>query len=314
MSRPIPVLAGDGIGPLVIAEAVAVLQAVGCPRPLVSYPFGLSALPTHGTALPEATLSAVRAAGVALLGAATTPESGVSSPILGLRRALGLDLLLRPGAVGPQRHPILMVGHDQEGLYALPEDPGPPAIAQWRVSEAGADRLLAAAFARATRGVVVVDKPTVLRGAARLFREAAARHAPPGMPWALINADAAVAWLVREPERFDVIAATSFIADLLSDLIAALGDGIGAAPSASLGLDCAVFEPVHGSAPLRTEVPPRVDPTGAILAGVMMLEHLGEGVRARAIRRAVAEVRAAGIFAPGSTTAEVGAAVRERLD
>ena len=94
---------------------------------------------------------------------------------------------------------------------------------------------------------------------------------------------------------------------MLSDLFAALDGGIGRAPSASLGATVAVFEPVHGSAPRRAgEVPSRVDPTGAILAAAMMLEHLGESGRARAIRDAVGEVGPHDGVRP---TAEHGAAV-----
>jgi len=151
--------------------------------------------------------------------------------------------------------------------------------------------LLAAAFARARRRVTLVDKPTVLRGAARLFRAAAARHARPGIEFELVNADAFVASLVRDPGRVDVIAATSFLADLVSDLLAGLAGGVGTVASASLGDDIAVFEPVHGSAPRHArEVPARVNPEGAIRAAAMMLDHVGLRVRAGVIRGALADV------------------------
>ena len=108
-------------------------------------------------------------------------------------------------------------------------------------------------------------------------------------------------------DRYEVIAATSFIADVLSDVFAALDGCIGRAPSASLGATVAVFEPVHGSAPRRTgEVPGRGDPTGAIFATAMMLEHLGETTRATVIRDAVDEVGPQDGVRP---TAEHGAAV-----
>ncbi len=153
------------------------------------------------------------------------------------------------------------------------------------MTEAGADRLLEQAFARARRSVVLVDKPTVLRGAAALFRAAAERHARPDIDFELVNADAFVARAVRAPASLDVVAATSFIADLLSDLLAALAGGVGTVPSASLGTEVAVFEPVHGSAPRHATIsPPRINPEGAIRAAAMMLDHLGLEARASALR------------------------------
>lgn len=301
----IPVLPGDGIGPAVTREAVRVLQALG--RPTREYEFGHGSWLATGRALPDDTLAAVRSARVALVGAATSPPEGCASPILELRRALGLDLLVRPAA------DATVVGHAFEGLYGEPEDPGPPVVARWVVTEAGADRLVREAFARARRRVTLVDKPTVLRGAARLFRVAAERHARPGIAFELVNADAFLAAFVRDRSGWDILAATSFLSDLLSDLTAAFDHGVGGAPSASLGPDCAVFEPVHGTAPHRVaDVPQRADPTGAILAAAMLLDHVGDGAAADRVRRAVAEAR--GVTNPGRTpTVEVGDAVLRRL-
>jgi isocitrate dehydrogenase (NAD+) len=304
-------LPGDGIGPIVLAEARRVLDAVGFAPTWVPLPFGLAEFDRTGAALPDATVATLAALGVGLLGAATTPDAGCRSPILALRRRLGLDLLVRP-ARGPGIDAVV-IGHAFEGLYGEPEDEGPPAVARWVVTPAGADRLVAAAFATARTKVTLVDKPTVLRGAARLFREAAARHARPGIAFELVNADAFAAALVRDPSRWDVIAATSLLSDLFSDLCAELAGGVGVAPSASLGPGCAIFEPVHGSAPRRAaEVPARVNPTGAILAGALLLDHVGEGARAERVRSAVAVVRAT-LRTPDeggdATTAELGAAI-----
>jgi isocitrate/isopropylmalate dehydrogenase len=292
----IPVLPGDGIGPIVMREALNVLRAVGIDT-FLELPFGHACWRVTGESLPAATLAAVRQAGVALLGAATT--DGCPSPILQLRRALDLDLMVRPAAG------MVLVGHAFEGLYFAPEEEQP----RWVVTPEGARRLLDASFARATRSVTLVDKPTVLRRHADIF--AAAARPPPGIRFEIVNADAFVADVLRHRDRYDVVAATSFIADVLSDLFAALDGGIGRAPSASLGPNVAVFEPVHGSAPRRAaESPPRVDPTGAILAAAMLLEHIGEPARAARIRMAVAAV---GRHDGRQPTAEWGAAVVGRL-
>lgn len=307
--REIVVLPGDGIGPVVVREAVRVLRATGVPLTFTTMPFGLGT----GEPLPAATEVALWRAGVGLLGAATTPEVGIPSPVLTLRRRLGLDLLVRPARRGPLD--VVVVGHATEGLYGEPEEEGPPAVARWVVTAEGADRLVAAAFARARRSVTLVDKPTVLRGAARLFRAAAARHARPGVDFALVNADAFVAALLRRPGDYDVIAGTSFVSDVLSDLTAALAGGVGAAPSASLGAGLAVFEPVHGSAPkYAADDPPRVNPVGAVLAAAMLLDHLGEPAAADRVRAAVSACDARTFDqGGGATTEEVGREIAGRV-
>ena len=278
--RPIPLLRGDGIGPVVVEAAVRVLAAVGV-TDFEELPFGYAHFLRSGEALPLATLSAIRARGVALLGAATTPPAGLASPVLALRRALGLDLLVRPAAG------LTLVGHAFAGLYAEPEVDQP----RWLVTPADVERLLGEAFRRARRRVTVVDKPTVLRRHAEMFRTILP---PPDIDYELVNADFFVADLLRRhpAHGYEVVVATSFVADLLSDLFAALDGGVGTAPSASLGTGVAVFEPVHGSAPRRAvETPARVDPTGAILAGAMLLDHLAPGSapdpRADAVRSAI---------------------------
>lgn len=301
----IPVLPGDGIGPIVIREALVVLRATSWDVEFVSLPFGLGSFEATQDAVPEATLDHVRRAGVALLGAATTPDRGVPSPILALRRRLGLDVLVRP-CRGPSLD-VVVVGLAREGLYAEPERATPEgAVASRLLRPEAVDRVVAEAFARARRRVTVADKPTVLRHSADLWRAAGERHDRPGVAFEVVNADALADRLVRKPDTVDVLVGESFVADVFSDLAAALSGGIGRAPSASLGRGVAVFEPVHGSAPRRVEDPPTVSPIGAILAAAMLLDHVGEPDRAERIRAAVASVEP---FPPDTPTTAIGAAV-----
>jgi isocitrate/isopropylmalate dehydrogenase len=309
--RRLLVLPGDGIGPVVIDEALRVLAAVGAPAP-ERLEFGLGCWERTGEVLPAATLLLVREVGCALLGAATTPSVGPSSPILGLRRALDLDLWVRPApGLG-----IVVVCHTFAGLYgAAEEDRGDAAVAQQVLTAAQADRLVAEACRRATRRVTIVDKPTVFRASARLFEAALARHNRPHLQVELINADAFVAALVRDPTAFDIIAATSFVGDIVSDLVAALDGGLPLAASMSLGSACAVFEPVHGSAPRHAGVvPSRMNPIGAIRAAALWLRHVGEEGKADRVEGAVVQVLAEGrVRTPDlggqATTREVGEAV-----
>lgn len=289
----VALLRGDGIGPIVIDEALRWLHAVDAPIEFVPAPFGYQTWLDAGDALPPSTASLLRETGIALLGAATTPETGCSSPILHLRRELGLDLLVRPAAG------ITIVAHAFEGLYFAPEHDPP----RWVVTEAGATRVLAEGFRRAKRRVTFVDKPTVLRHHAALYRRIGTTLARPGIAFEVVNADAFVASLWRDPSTYDVVCATSFVGDVLSDITAAIDGGVGTAPSLSLGPNCAVFEPVHGSAPRRAaEFPPTVDPRGAIRAAAMLLEHLGEDQRAARLRAAVAITP----FPPGMITRAYG--------
>ena len=172
----------------------------------------------------------------------------------------------------PGGGPTLVI-HSFAGLYAEPEDPGPPAVSRWILHPHQADELAREAFSRARRRVTFVDKPTVRRHAAAMFRSAAAKHAT--CDWDLMNADAFVAALVRSPQDFEIVASTSFVGDLLSDLFAALGAGLPAAASINLGPGIAVFEPVHGTAPHRVG---RADPSGALNAARMLLDYCSQGI------------------------------------
>jgi isocitrate dehydrogenase (NAD+) len=260
--RVLPVLPGDGIGPEVTRSAMTWLRAQGFQAPFLELPFGHGCWLETGEALPRPTIEAIEQAGVALLGAATTPDEGCSSPILQLRRELDLDLTLRPM---PGGGPSLLI-HNFAGLYAEPEQSlGNEARSSWSLTLEQARRLLDEAFRRSDR-VTVVDKPTVRRHAARLFREAAY-----GRPMELLNADAFVVKLLQDPYQYELIACTSFLGDVLSDLLAALGTGLPSAASVSFSPTVSVFEPVHGTAPHRVG---RADPSGAIAAAGMLLEHV----------------------------------------
>lgn len=308
----IVVLPGDGIGPIVIEQALRVLRAVGFDRELLTMPFGLGAHQTHGDALPENTLRALLQHRVALLGAAATVPDPISpSPILRLRRQLGLELLVRPVWVEGER--VTLVGHTWEGLYLQPELVVDDSVTLQRVvTAAGTQALLERACALARRKITFVDKPSVFRRTKELIERVASTLAFGGLAFEIVNADAFAAGFIKRPRDFDVVVAFSFVADVLSDLMAAVGGGIGLAPSAALGPAAAVFEPVHGTAPRRAhESPARVSPLGAIRAAAMLLEHVGEAERAARIERAIADPALPRTPDQGgaATTAEVGDAM-----
>jgi len=122
--------------------------------------------------------------------------------------------------------------------------------------------------------------------------------------------------LITEPERFDVLVTTNLFGDILSDEAAALVGGLGLAPSANMGDDHAIFEPVHGSAPDIASTG-RANPVAAILAAAMLLEHLGASDAATRVQAAVAHVLAHGPRTPDlggtATTQDVTHAIITRL-
>jgi isocitrate/isopropylmalate dehydrogenase len=153
-----------------------------------------------------------------------------------------------------------------------------------------------------------------------LFREACLEVARdfPDVTTGEMLVDAAAMWLVKDPARFDVIVTTNLFGDILSDLAAGLVGGLGVAPSANVGAGrVAVFEPVHGSAP---DIAGQgiANPTGAILSGAMLLEHLGLPDAALRLRHAVSATVHAGLATPDlggtATTAQVVHAILQRLD
>jgi isocitrate dehydrogenase (NAD+) len=141
----------------------------------------------------------------------------------------------------------------------------------------------------------VVHKATVMRQTDGLFRDVAMEEAAAaGLAVDDMLVDTACGELARDHSRFDVLLAPVMYGDLLSDLAAGLAGGPGIGPNANLGDDCAVFETVHGSAPRRAGQGV-ANPFAAILAGAMLLRHLGEDAAALNVEGAVAACAERGI-------------------
>jgi isocitrate dehydrogenase (NAD+) len=162
-------------------------------------------------------------------------------------------------------------------------------------------RIVKAAFEYAEKhgykSVTVCEKPNVLRetsGMMEMVAQEVQKEHPTIQHWST-NIDAQMMWLTKNPEDYGVIVAGNMFGDIVSDAFAGLVGGLGFACSANIGDEVAVFEPTHGSAPKYQELdPPIVNPIAMILSAVMMLDHVGEGDKARRIRDAVAAVVAEG--------------------
>jgi 3-isopropylmalate dehydrogenase len=336
-TRPIPIvacLAGDGIGPEVMAEAGRVIDAAsqlfGIRVRQVHLPFGGDAIDKHGDPFPSHVRAAVKASDAVLLGAvggprwdgsARRPEQG----LLGLRKELDTYANLRPvrhGAID-----LMVVRELTGGLYfgakTLEED---SASDECRYTREQIERVARWGFrlARRRRGhVVSVDKANVLSTSKLWRRVVTELHATEFEELRLTHelVDSFAMNLATKPQAYDVVLTENLFGDILSDLAAAVGGGLGLAPSASLGTEPpGIFEPVHGSAP-DIAGQGEANPIAMILSvGLMFTYGLGRRDIGRAITAAVDQVLAAGTATADQisggrayTTWEVGQAVCRAL-
>lgn len=348
-AKTIAVLAGDGVGPEVTAEAVACLQLVAAEFfhdfRCEAHPIGGAALDACGVPLPAATLEACRRADAVLLGAVGSPRhdhlQGVLRPesgLLQLRAGLGLFANLRPVAVpealvgsSPLKPEIvrgadlLIVRELAGGLYfgeprELSADRGLNTMA-YTVPEV--ERVARVAFeaARSRRKKVTsVDKANVLE-ASRLWRDVVTRVGQdyPDVDLDHQYVDSCAMALITRPASFDVLLTENLFGDILSDEAAVLPGSLGLLPSASLGTGTPLFEPVHGSAP---DLAGRglANPIGAIASAALLLRHaFGLEQEARLLEEAIQGVLTQGVgtadLAAARTvgTAELGARIRRRF-
>jgi 3-isopropylmalate dehydrogenase len=349
MTADILLLPGDGIGPEVVASAVAVCRAIerrdGHTFTLSTGLIGGAALRTGASALPASTLAAARASRAVLLGAVGDPDfdhlppaSRPESALLQLRSALGLYANLRPARVwpglaeaGPLKAEVLagtdllVVRELTGGLYygeprGISAD-GLSAVNTLRYTVAEIRRIAHRAFAlaRTRRGrLVSVDKANVLE-VSRLWRDTVTgvSRQYPDVALSHEYVDAAAMKLALAPATFDVLVMENMFGDILSDEAGALCGSLGLLPSASLGEGPGVFEPVHGSAPALAGRNV-ANPVGAIASLAMLFEHaLDLSAASRAVIAALeatlaAGVRTADLTAPGqpvSTTSDFTGAV-----
>ena len=302
MTHRICLLPGDGIGPEVIASAQDVLTALPLEWDFTECGIGFGEYQRSGSPLPDSTLQAIRNADAALLGAVTTPPNipNYFSPIVRMRQSLELYANLRPCKSIPHESSkpnidLLIVRENTEGLYSgieRVEDNGNRAITERVITRKGSERIIRKAFdiarQRERKIVHVVHKANVLRQTCGLFRSVAFEIAKeyPDITMYEMLVDTCAMELVRAPEQFEVIVTTNLFGDILSDEACMFVGGLGVAASGNIGVDSAVFEPVHGSAPTIVGTG-KANPIAAFLATAMMLDYLNEGESAQRLRNAV---------------------------
>ena len=305
----VTLIPGDGIGPEVALAARRVVDASGAQIDWHVEEAGEAQMAREGTPLPERTIESVARDRVALKGPITTPVgSGFRSVNVALRKKFDLYANVRPVRTFPgvqsryEGVDLVVVRENTEDLYAGIEHMiGDYAAESIKlITRRGSERIARYAFDYALRNgrhkVTAIHKANIMKCTDGLFldtvRAVAAEY--PQIEFTDEIVDAACMHVVQRPEAYDVLVLPNLYGDIMSDLCAGLVGGIGLAPSANIGADCAIFEAVHGSAPKhagKTDA----NPTALILSAAMMLRHLGETEAAGRIEGAVLALLRGGV-------------------
>ncbi len=330
MVYDVTLIPGDGTGPEITEATRRVLEATGVEFRWHVKQAGMAVVEKTGAVLPEDVIQSIRETHVGLKGPITTPVGkGFRSANVALRKSLDLYVNLRPAKSYPglrsryENVDLIICRENTEDLYAGIEfQRGSPemeemldfirrvtgmrlspeaAISVKYISVAASRRLLHFAFDYARtnkrRKVTAVHKANIMRYSDGLFLQVAQEVSKeyPDIQFEDRIVDNMCMQLVQKPEQYDVLALPNLYGDILSDLSAGLIGGLGVAPGANVGETCAVFEPVHGSAP-KYAGQNKVNPMAMMFSGVLMLRHLGERDAADRMDAALGAVIAEGKY------------------
>ncbi len=308
-SIPATLIPGDGIGQEIVDATLAALEALEVKFDWDVQTAGLRGLQTAGDPLPQATLDSIRKTRLALKGPLETPSGGgYRSSNVRLRLEFNLYANLRPSRtiIPGGRYDnidLVVVRENNEGLYTgyehyIPIDGDPHAVAMSTGinTRQGSRRLLDYAFRYAIshgrKKITIVHKSNIMKALTGIFLETGRDLYEKKYKGQIVLddciIDACAMKLVLNPWQFDVLVTTNLFGDILSDEIAGLIGGLGMAPGANIGVDAAIFEAVHGSAP---DIAGKgiANPIALMLAAAMMLDHLNKSVEAQRLRRAIAD-------------------------
>jgi len=324
----VTLIPGDGVGPEICEASTRVLEATGVEFDWDIQQAGENVMAAHGTPLPKHVLDSIRRTGVALKGPITTPVgTGFRSVNVALRQELELYACVRPikayeGARNLRDDlDFVIIRENSEDIYAGIEfERGTPdcdrllsEISQLSgkriqpdsglsikpISVFGSERIVQYAFDYARqyhrRKVTLVHKANIMKHTDGLFlavgREVAQRNSDLEFEDRIV--DNMCMQLVLRPTEYDVLCCPNLYGDIISDLGAGMIGGLGLAPGANIGVNGAVFEATHGSAPKYTGQN-KVNPMAVMLSGVLLLRHLREVEAGDALESAIAGVIAEG--------------------
>ncbi len=293
----IAVIPGDGIGSEVMESTITVLNNLNLDFNYIYGEAGDACLEKTGYALPEKTIEIVKNADACLFGAAGETAADV---IVKLRQEMKMFANLRPVKSYPNTNSLaenidfIIVRENTEGLYIADKeeftDEG--AVAKRVITREAEERIIDYAFQYAKDNnkskVTGVHKANVLEKSGGLFKDIfyEVGEQYPDIEKEDFYVDATAMYLITQPEKFEVIVTTNLFGDILSDEGAGLVGGLGLIPSANIGNDGALFEPVHGSAP---DIAGKgiANPIAMMLSAVMMLKYLGENESGEKLENAI---------------------------
>ena len=324
----IAVIPGDGIGKEVMEATISVLDELDVGFDYVYGIAGDECNEEHGTPLPQETIDIVRDSDACLFGAAGETAADV---IVKIRQEMKMFANLRPVKSYPNTKSVfenvdfMIVRENTEGLYIANQEEKTEdgAIAKRIITREAEERIIDYAFQYAKDNnrtkVTAVHKANVLKKTDGLFKEIfyEVGEKYPDIDTEDFYVDATAMYLVTQPQEFQVIVTTNLFGDILSDEVAGLVGGLGLIPSANIGSEGALFEPVHGSAP-DIAGQQKANPIAMMLSAVMMLRYLGENEEADKFDAAILKVLSEGKTLTGdlggsATTMEVAQAIKDAL-
>ena len=313
--RTITLINGDGIGPEISNSVVKIIEASGLKIDWDVQTAGSDVIEAEGTPLPQRVLDSIKKNKIALKAPVTTPiGKGFRSVNVQLRKSLDLFANLRPckNLAGVKTRfdgvDIVVVRENTEDLYAgierqVDED---TAESIKIITRKASERICRFAFDYALKNnrkeVCVVTKANIMKLSDGLFLDTfrSVSKDYPSINQREILVDNLCMQLVQNPNQFDVLVLPNLYGDIVSDLCAGLIGGLGIAQGANIGEDCAVFEPVHGSAP-DIKGQNKANPTALLLSAVEMLRYIGENTYAEKIEEALHKT-----LNSGKMTADLG--------
>jgi isocitrate dehydrogenase (NAD+) len=321
---------GDGIGPSIVEATLKIINASGAEIEWIEAEAGLGAYERHGDPLPDRTSELIGEHKLALKGPLTTPVgTGFRSVNVAMRKEFDLYVNLRPtrsfeGVKSRFSNIDLVIFRENtEGLYSgverYADEEKERAESVAIVTRSGSKRIIRAAFDYAVkhrrRKVTLVHKANILKFTSGMFLEVGREIAKeyPQVEFDDKIIDNMAMQMVINPNQFDMIVTTNLFGDILSDLASGLVGGLGLAPGANIGDDVAVFEAVHGSAP---DIAGKnlANPAAILLAGTMLLRHIGEFDRAQRIETALEDVIREGKHVTRDLNPESGVGTTEMAD
>jgi isocitrate dehydrogenase (NAD+) len=311
----ITLIPGDGIGPEIVAATVAILESTGIFFEWETIELNPDLMKQSETGLARV-VDAIKRTKVAIKGPISTPVGGgFTSPNVSLRKLLGLYASIRPAKSLPgialinKPLDVIVVRENTEDVYVgIEESPEPgKVIAQKVITRSASERVARCAFKLAVvqgrRKVTALHKADILKLSDGLFLESCRAVAKEfdEIQYEEAIIDSACMQLIVDPACFDVIVTMNMYGDIVSDITAGLIGGLGLAGSMNMGDGIAVYEAVHGSAP-GIAGKGIANPTGLLMASVMMLRNLGETQASKKLNKALVDVLSERIY----LTADLG--------